>query len=254
MAKRALITGGSKGIGRKTAEYLAAAGCSVVINYRSDAASAELFATELSNRFGVQASAVQGDVSRKEDCENIASFSGEIDILIHNAGPYIKERKPMADYSWDEWHGLISGNLTSVFYLSKLLLPGMKERGWGRLIAFGFDRVETAPAWVDRSAFAAAKTGLASLIKTIALEEASSGITANMICPGDIAGKWKEEDINAAEGKPAPLVPVGRPGTGGDIARVAAFLASEASAFITGAIIPVTGGQDVLCKHFRNGT
>lgn len=251
MAKTALITGASKGMGRKTAEYLAAAGIHVVLNYRSDPEQAKALARHLAHQYNVEATAVYGDISKKEDCEQLAAAAGAIDILIHNAGPYIQERKPMAEYAWDEWDTLISGNLTSIFYLTKLLLPGMKERGFGRVIAFGFDRVETAPGWVDRSAFAAAKTGAASLIKTIALEEAAYGITANMICPGDIGGAWKEKDIDDALGCEANRVPVGRPGTGGDIARVAAFLASEASSFITGAIIPVTGGQDVLGKHFR---
>ncbi|MGG3449932.1 MULTISPECIES: SDR family oxidoreductase [Bacillaceae] len=255
MIKTALITGGSKGIGRKTAESLAAAGCRVVINYRSDREQAEQFASELSATFGVVAAAVGGDVSSKEDCEHIASFVlrefGGADIVVHNAGPYIHERKTMAEYSWDEWTMLMNGNMTAVFYLTKLLLPSMKENGWGRIITFGFDRVDTAPGWIDRSAYAAAKTGLASLTKTIAAEEAASGVTANMVCPGDITGSWKEKKMIDALGVHSTHVPVGRPGTGEDIARVVAFLVSEESSFITGAIIPVTGGQDVLGKHFR---
>ncbi|OLN23165.1 3-oxoacyl-ACP reductase [Domibacillus antri] len=255
MAKTALITGGSKGVGRKTAELLASAGCNVIVNYRSDQECAEQFVRKMAAAWGVKALAAAGDVSKKEDCEQLASTAlqtfGRVDILVHNAGPYIDERKPMADYEWDEWNTLISGNMTAVFYLTKLLLPAMKENRWGRIITFGFDRVETAPGWVDRSAFAAAKTGLASLTKTIALEEAASGVTANMVCPGDIAGSWKERGMADAAGVNSPRVPVGRPGTGEDIARVVTFLASEDSSFITGAVIPVTGGQDVLGKHFR---
>lgn len=255
MTKTALITGGSKGIGRKTAQSLAEAGCRVVINYRSDREQAEQFANELSATFGVAAAVVRGDVSLKEDCEHIASFVleefGGADIVVHNAGPYIHERKTMVEYSWDEWSMLVNGNMTAVFYLTKLLLPSMKENGWGRIITFGFDRVETAPGWFCRSAFAASKTGLASLTKTIAMEEAASGVTVNMICPGDITGSWKEGNMADAIPVESCLVPVGRPGTGEDIARVVVFLASEESSFITGAIIPVTGGQDVLGKHFR---
>lgn len=127
----------------------------------------------------------------------------------------------------------------------------MRENQWGRLIMFGYDRVDTAPGWVYRSAFASAKSGLASLTKTIALEEAENGITANMICPGDIEGAWKELGIKDAAGSDDHENPVGRPGSGEDIARVLSFLIHEDSGFITGAIIPVTGGKDVLGKIYR---
>jgi 3-oxoacyl-[acyl-carrier protein] reductase len=132
MAKTALVTGGSKGIGRKTAEYLAAAGHSIMINYRSGAQQAESFAAELADRYNVKTEAVYGDVSVKEDCEQVVSSIGGVDILIHNAGPYIQERKPMSHYSWEEWNYLVNGNLTAVFYLTKLFLPGMKKRRFSR--------------------------------------------------------------------------------------------------------------------------
>ncbi|OMP65690.1 SDR family oxidoreductase [Domibacillus epiphyticus] len=255
MVKTALVTGGSKGIGRKTVELLALSGCNVIVNYRSDQEYAESFVKGVETSFDVKALSILGDVSKKEDCERLSASVlqefGRVDILVHNAGPYIHERKRMGDYSWDDWNHLINGNVTSVFYLTKLLLPSMRENGWGRIITFGFDRVETAPAWVNRSAFAAAKTGLASLTKTLAAEEAASGVTANMVCPGDIIGSWKERSVVDAVGVDSPLVPVGRPGTGEDIARVVAFLASDESSFITGAVIPVTGGQDVLGKHLK---
>src|SRR5690606_18193589 len=86
-------------------------------------------------------------------------------------------------------------NLSSVFYLAKELIPSMREHGWGRIINFGFNQASQAPSWVHRSAFAAAKVGLVSLTKTLALEEAEHGITVNMICPGDIVGENKEMSI-----------------------------------------------------------
>ncbi|HEY9577944.1 MAG TPA: SDR family oxidoreductase, partial [Pseudobacillus sp.] len=101
------------------------------------------------------------------------------------------------------------------------------------------------------SAFAAAKAGLASLTRTISMEEAKNGITANMICPGDIADYWKEETIANAKRVTSSVVPVGRPGTGEDLARVVAFLISDHADFITGSMIPVTGGQDVLGKIYH---
>ncbi|MFK2824128.1 SDR family oxidoreductase [Bacillus sp. B190/17] len=253
--KTVLITGGSRGIGKRTAIRLAEQGYDMMINYRSSQADAEKFAQELSKMFGVQAVAVRGDISNKEDCDNIIQASSEIfdgvDILIHNAGPYVSMRKTMDEYTWDEWQYMINGNLNSAFYLTKLALPYMRKKQWGRVITFGYDRVETAPGWIYRSAFAAAKAGLASLTRTISLEEAKNGITANMICPGDIAGRWKEETIAEARSESSSPVPIGRPGTGEDLARVVSFLASEDADFITGSVIPVTGGQDVLGKIYR---
>lgn len=250
--KTALITGGATGIGKKTATEMAAKGVNLVINYRNSKEEAQTLSDQLSHTYGTKNTIVYGDITKLEDCKRVVNsalqFCSSIDILIHNAGPYIHERKEMIDYSFEEWDYIINGNLNTVFYLSKLLIPKMREKGWGRLITIGFDRVESTPGWVYRSAFAAAKTGLASLTKTIALEEAKYGITANMVCPGDIIGEWKERNINDAIGVVDDETPVGRPGTGEDISRVISFLASEESSFITGSIIPVTGGKDVLGK------
>lgn len=254
--KTALITGGATGIGRQTAFILAENGIHLVINYRKSKKRAESLAYELSERYGTRNIAVSGDICELADCRKIVaealSAFATIDILVHNAGPYIHERKKMADYTFENWNYIINGNLNAVFYLSKLLLPKMREERWGRIITIGFDRVESAPGWIYRSAFAAAKSGAASLTKTIALEEAENGITANMVCPGDIRGEWKETGIhNALEGIDKNS-PVGRPGTGEDIARVIRFLIDEKSDFITGSVISVTGGKDVLGKVFRD--
>lgn len=253
--KTALITGGATGLGRRTALQLAAEGINLIINYRSSKIEAEQLAAELSDRFNTKNICLQGDITSYEDCKNIVMQAmkefAAIDIVVHNAGPYISERKKMADYQVDEWNYLINGNLNAVFYLSNLLIPSMRERKWGRIITVGFDRVESAPGWIYRSAFAAAKSGLASLTKTLALEEAENGITANMVCPGDITGDWKEKAMSEAMNSIDSSVPVGRPGTGEDVSRVISFLANEDSSFITGSIIPITGGKDVLGKAFR---
>ncbi|MEH7305395.1 SDR family oxidoreductase [Neobacillus drentensis] len=253
--KTALITGGATGIGKKTALYLAENGYHLAINYRNSKTEAISLANQLTECFGTKNIAVQGDVATKEDCirivnETLSTFH-TVDVLVHNAGPYIHERKKLADYSFEEWNYIVQGNLSAVFYLTKLVIPPMRKQKWGRIITFGYDRVETAPGWIFRSAFAAAKTGLASLTRTIAIEEAENGITANMVCPGDIINQWKESNIEEAMGVMGNA-PIGRHGTGEDIARVIAFLADEKSEFITGSIIPVTGGMDVLGKVNKN--
>jgi 3-oxoacyl-[acyl-carrier protein] reductase len=254
--KNALITGGARGIGKRTAIGLAENGINLVINYRNSEDDAHNLADFLSEKYGTKNTTVYGDITRLSDCEKIVrhaqDFAGNIDILIHNAGPYIHERKKMTDYTVEEFNYIINGNLNSVFYLTKHFIPFMREQKWGRIITIGFDRVESAPGWMFRSAFAAAKTGLASLTKSIALEEASYGITANMVCPGDIMGEWKESDINVATTATDRESPIGRPGTGEDISRVISFLVQEESSFITGSIIHVTGGKDVLGKYFRS--
>lgn len=253
--KTALITGGATGLGKATAFQLAEKGYQLVINYRNSESEAIAFVEKLNHAFGTQNFAVKGDVSNVDDCtriveEALAKFSS-IDILIHNAGPYLHERKKLTDYSITEWQYLMEGNLSAVFYLVKQVIPDMRKQNWGRIITMGFDRVETAPGWIYRSGFAAAKTGLASLTRSIAIEEAEYGITANMVCPGDISEEWKEKMINNTLNHDNQLSHVVRPGTGEDIARVIAFLIDEKSSFITGGIIPVTGGIDVLGKVFK---
>jgi 3-oxoacyl-[acyl-carrier protein] reductase len=250
--KTALITGGATGLGKKTACQLAEEGYQLAINYRNSNQEAILLSKELEEKFGSKIICIQGDVANQIDCtriaESVISEFTSIDVVIHNAGPYIREKKKMTEYSPDEWNYMINGNLNAVFYLSKAIIPFMRAQQWGRIITMGFERVETTPGWVYRSAFAAAKTGLASLTKTIAIEEAGNGITANMVCPGDIISHWKEKGIE--EAILSKNVPVGRQGTGEDISRVISFLVDEKSDFITGSIIPVTGGMDVLGKVY----
>ncbi|PLT34994.1 SDR family oxidoreductase [Bacillus sp. V5-8f] len=255
MEKIALITGGATGIGRTTAKVLAESGISVAFTYRKSKAEAENLANELASVYGVSGFAVKADAADESECKravsDIMGKYGKVDILIHNAGPYIHERKSMAEYTSEEWRYLINGNLNGFFYMAKEIIPHMRKNKWGRIVTFGFEKSETAPGWIYRSAFAAAKSGLTSLTKTLALEEASFGITVNMVSPGDVIGKWKEESIDSAKERKDETVPVGRPGTGEDLARVIRFLCDEKSDFITGSVIPVTGGKDVLHKIYQ---
>ncbi|NGQ93745.1 SDR family oxidoreductase [Brevibacillus sp. SYP-B805] len=251
--KTALITGSATGLGKRTAMELARQGMNIVITYMHSEEKALGLAASLKETYGVDAYAFRADVSNPRDAERLVKqaleAAGSIQILVNGAGPYISERKKLTEYSLDEWHYLLHGNLSSVFYLSRLLLPHMRAGRWGRIINFGFDRADHAPGWMYRSAFAAAKTGLVSLTKTMALEEAEHGITVNMLCPGDIVGAHKEADIADVRGIPDPHTPVGRPGSGEDIARTIAFLCADDADFITGAVIQVTGGKDVLNKY-----
>ncbi|MFX3625387.1 MAG: SDR family oxidoreductase [Ectobacillus sp.] len=249
--RHALITAGSKGLGRKVTEELLDRGYSVTVTYRSAEAAAQL--QEQYAHLKERLQLIQADVTKKEDLykvvdETMARF-GRIDCLINNAGPYVFERKRLVDYEEEEWHSIIDGNLHSVFYLLKLVVPIMRKQKFGRIVNYGFQGADSAPGWIYRSAFAAAKVGLVSLTKTIAYEEAKYGITSNMVCPGDIAGGMKEASIEAARLHNDFHTPIGRSGTGEDIARVVSFLCEANSDMITGACIEVTGGLDVIHRY-----
>ncbi|MCM3162838.1 SDR family oxidoreductase [Metabacillus litoralis] len=249
--RHALITAGSKGLGKKVTEEFLQRGYSVTINYRKDIEAVEKLKntySHLSDRILF----VQGDVTKKEDLTNMIDMTierfGRIDCLINNAGPYIFERKKLADYTDEEWYQMIEGNLSSVFHLFKKIIPIMRQQRYGRIITYGFQGAESSPGWLHRSAFSAAKVGLVSLTKSISIEEAEHGITANMICPGNIVGEMKEATIEQSRimSDVESKTPIGRSGTGEDIARTVAFICDENSDMITGSIIEVTGGANVI--------
>lgn len=246
--RRALITGSAKGLGKRTALLLARAGCDVIINYVNSKAEAEALTSKLQS-FGVRAAAVRADVADPQQVARLADEAeqllGGIDILINNAGPFIRERRLFADYTTEEIVGLVNGNLLGVMLLDRRLLPGMRERGWGRIIHFGFGHAGESRAWPHRAVYAAAKTALVSFTKTLAVEEAANGITVNMICPGDIRGAYKEKSIDDVHGEIDPESQR-RPGTGEDVARAIAFLCDPRSDFITGNLLDVTGGFDPI--------
>ncbi|MBD2845700.1 SDR family oxidoreductase [Paenibacillus sp. IB182496] len=247
--KTALITGSAKGLGKSTALHLARMGCNIVINYVHSEREAGQLCAELEAR-GVRAAAIQADIADPEQTERLAEQAeremGGIDILVNNAGPFIRERRLFANYAREEILGLVSGNLLGVMLLDHKLLTGMRARNWGRIIHFGFGHAGEARAWPQRAVYAAAKTGLVSFTKTLAVEEASYGITVNMICPGDIRGANKERTIDEVQGETDEEAPRGRPGTGEDIARAIGFLCEARSDFITGNILDVTGGLDPI--------
>ncbi|MCE5243057.1 MAG: SDR family oxidoreductase [Syntrophobacteraceae bacterium] len=251
--KTALITGSAGGIGKRIATELAKRSYGIILNYRTRKDAAERLSCDLKERYGIPVAAVGGDVSSWQGASRLVEAAlrhfDSIDILVNNVGPYVAERKKVVDYDFEEWNRIVNGNLNSVFYLSKLIVPQMRRNRWGRIVNIGFERVETAPGWVNRSAYAAAKVGLVSLTKTLALEEAPHRITVNMICPGDIRGEWKEADIARARESGDAIVPIGRKGTGEDIARGIAFLCQEDSDLITGTILTVSGAQDILSRY-----
>lgn len=246
-AKVAWITGGISGLGVQVARVMAEAGYRIAVNYRNSQDAAKKLKRDVEEQGGVFL-ALQGDVSQAEDVRQMVATiqerMGNIDVLVCAAGPFLFQRIDAIDFTDEQWREIVDGNLSGVFYCAREVVPGMRQRGWGRIITFGFPEVETAPAWTGFSAYAAAKAGVVSFTRTLAREEARYGITVNMVSPGDIRHPYKEAPIAAARGRQEPRNPVGRPGTGEDLARVIRFLTETDSDFITGAVIPVTGGFD----------
>jgi len=247
--RHAIITAGSKGLGKMVTEKLLENGCSVTVNYRSDTNRVEQLRVEW-QAYRDRLQFVQGDITEKKAITHIVEEAvdrfGRVDYLINNAGPYVFQEKKLVDYDDHEWYELLEGNLSAVFHFAKQIIPIMREQQFGRVITYGFQDAQHATGWKYRSAFAAAKVGLASLTKTIAQEEAEHGITVNMVCPGDIIGERKEMSIQNAKTIQDEKTPIGRPGSGEDIARLIHFLCSDDSDLITGSVIEASGGMNVV--------
>ncbi|ALX50563.1 SDR family oxidoreductase [Lentibacillus amyloliquefaciens] len=248
----ALITAGTSGLGKQVVKKFLEAGHKVTTTYHTNADKAQVLQKEFAS-YSQSLYIEKTDVTRKKDIVNLVNRAvdhhGGIDYLINNAGPFVFERKKLLDYSDDEWHEMMNGNLNAVFYLLKETLPHMRKRGFGRIVNYGFQEANNASGWPYRAAFAAAKSGLVSLTKTIAIEEAENQITSNMVCPGNIVGDMKEAEIEESRQVNGDKTPIGRPGTGEDIARAILYLCDHNSDMITGSIFEITGGIDVINRY-----
>jgi len=252
--KTALITGSAKGLGKMTALALAALGHNIALNYVNSREEAMQLQREIEH-MGVKCIAIQANVSQESEIDRlidaVENQLGGVDILVNNAGPFIRERRLFVDYERAEIMEMLQGNLIGTMLLDHRVLPKMRKRKWGRIVHFGFGHAAESRAWPHRAVYAAAKVGLVSFTKTLAVEEASSGITVNMICPGDIRGDNKEKRIEEVLGLIDGETPRGRPGSGEDIARVIAYLCDEDSDFITGNIMDISGGLDPIRPYVK---
>jgi len=249
LSKVALITGSATGLGKMTALALADQNCDIVINYvHSEQEALQLQQVILKK--GLRCITAKADITNSDEIEQmlmkVNRELGGVDILVNNAGPFIRERRLFADYTIDEIRYLIQANLLGVIQLDHAVLPAMRAKKWGRVIHFGFGHAAEARGWPHRAVYAAAKVGLVSFTKSLAVEEAGNGITVNMVAPGDIHGLNKEKQIQDVAGEIDKESPRGRPGTGEDIARVIAFLCMAPSDFITGNVIDISGGLDPI--------
>jgi len=252
--RTALVTGSTSGIGRGIAEQLAAQGAHVVLNGFGDPAEIEALRADLAARHGVTVRHDGADLSRQDQIEammarQIAEF-GAVDILVNNAG--IQHVAPVDEFPVDKWNAILAINLSATFHTVRLALPAMKQRGWGRIINIASAHALVASPF--KSAYMAAKHGIAGFTKTVALEVATQGITMNAICPGYVWTPLVEKqipDTARARGMTEQQVidevllkaqPTKQFVTIEQIAAFTAFLASDAAASITGTVLPVDGG------------
>jgi len=247
--KRALITGASRNIGRAVALAFAAEGADLVLNTRINADELDAVAADC-RKAGVRVVSALADIADAAAVETMVARAltelGAIDILVCNAA--IRPHTPITETSLDDWHRVMAVDLHSAFYLARAVVPGMKARGRGSIIALGGQSAITGRP--NTAAVTAAKSGLLGLIRALAAELGPFGIRANMVVPGFIDterryAEWYPEFKQTPPGDPAQLkeIPLRRLGRPEDIADACVFLASDASAYVTGDTIRVMGGR-----------
>ncbi len=252
--KTALITGSTSGIGGGYAKALAAEGAAVMINGFGEEGEIETLRQELERLSGTKAAYSNADMTKPEEIRqmaaNCAEQLGAVDILINNAG--IQHVAPVDEFPEDKWYAIMEIICNSAFHTVKAVLPGMKERGWGRIINTGSMHSKVASPY--KSAYNAAKHAIAGFGKTVALEVAQQGITVNTISPGytwtpliegqipdtmEVRGLSREEVINDVllAGQPSKeFVQIDQ------IAALAVFLCKDEASAMTGANISIDGG------------
>ena len=238
MARTALVTGGSRGIGEAISIALRDAGYTVAANYGGNDEAANAF----KEKTGIPV--YKFDVGDFEACQaGVAAVEadlGPVEVLVNNAG--ITRDGMLHKMGLENWQSVIRTNLDSVFNLSRCVIEGMRARGFGRIVTIS--SINGQKGQMGQANYSAAKAGVIGFTKAIAQENAFKGITANVIAPGYIATEMvravPEEVLNT---KIIPLIPVGRLGEPDEIARCVVFLAAEEAGFITGATLTANGGQ-----------
>jgi len=252
--RNALVTGSTSGIGLAIARALAKDGANVVINGMGEAAAIETERARIEKDFGVEAFYDGADMTRPAEIaamvENAQERLGSLDILVNNAG--IQFVSPIEDFPVEKWDAIIAINLSAAFHAIRAAVPGMKAARWGRIVSTASAHSLVASPF--KSAYVAAKHGIAGLTKTVALELATSGVTANCISPGYVWTPLVEKQIpdtmkarNLTRDQVINDVilaaqPTKQFVTSDQVAALAVYLCSDAAAQITGANLSIDGG------------
>lgn len=242
MKQTAIVTGGSRGIGRAVAVRLAKDGMNLVINYRGNSAAAE--ETErMCRELGAEVLLVQGDVSCAEDCEKLAAQAKEafdrVDVLVNNAG--ITRDGLLARMTEEDFRAVLDVNLVGPWNMMKAVNRIMMKQRYGRIV--NLSSVTGLMGNMGQTNYAAAKAGILGMTKSYAREVASRGITVNAVAPGFIDTDMTEAMPEGAKDKIITGIPMGRTGKPEDVAEAVAFLASEQAGYITGEVLRVDGGM-----------
>jgi len=252
--KNAIVTGSTSGIGLGIATALARQGMNLMLNGFGDPQAIEQIRAELAATYGVQVLYSDADMSKPAAIEAVVAQAqaelGQIDVLVNNAG--IQHVSPVEDFPPEKWDAILAINLSSAFHTTRLLLPGMKARGWGRIINLASAHGLVASPY--KSAYVAAKHGVIGLTKSVALEAAEAGVTVNAICPGyvltplvekQIPDTAKARGITEEEVKRDVLLkaqPTKKFVTVEQLGEAVLFLCSDAAASITGSSLSMDGG------------
>ena len=242
--KSALVTGAGRNIGRACVLGLAADGFNVAINGSSDKAACESVAAE-ARKLGVKALVIMGDVGKPGECKRIAAEAiaafGAVDVLVNNAA--LRPGKPFLEMTDAEWQRVIDVDMNAAVWLSRACLPGMLQKGWGRIV--NFTGMNAIHGYAGRAPVSVAKHGVWGLTKSLAKEFGPKGVTTNAISPGPIASDVEDDDASSHHRRETMAkVPLGRMGTPVEVAATARLLVSDNGAYINGQMIQVNGGAE----------
>ena len=230
--RTALVTGGSRGIGKAIAAELAGAGATVVLGYRSGAEEAEAVASEIGGR------AVQADVSQSEDAQRLVEDAGDIDILVNNAG--VTRDGLLARMSDEDWRVVVDTNLGGTFNTCRAAARGMMRRRAGAIV--NISSVVGLHGNPGQTNYSASKAGIIGFTKALARELGSRGVRANVVAPGYVSTRLTNELPEELQQAMLANTPLGRLGEPEDIAGAVRFLCSDAASFVTGEVLLVDGG------------